>query len=331
MAGNSLRSGLEHLPAGAGAGGRADAPRLRAGAVAAASLLAAARGPQAASEPGTARLGVVLGTGLGGLVDRLDDVGSMPGRDTGWLVPSTATGHAGRVVWGSLGGRGTQAGASRRCEVVMLQGRAHGYEGHAPESLSRGVELLAALGVTTVLLTNAAGGLRPDMQVGELMVLSDHIDLVRRPWTQGLGTGAISPAVAGVARDGASTACYDPGLVAGALEAARASGALARAGVYAHLMGPSYETRAEYRMLRKLGADVVGMSTVPEAIVARRLGLRVAAVSVVTNVARPDAPACTDAEDVCRAAAAAAEGVWAMLVRVAALTAGSHPAARNNR
>ena len=135
----------------------------------------------------------------------------------------------------------------------------------------------------------------------------------------------------GAARAVAAAPCYDPEIVAGVLEAARSAGAVARAGVYAHLMGPSYETRAEYRMLRKLGADVVGMSTVPEAVVARRLGLRVAAVSVVTNVARPDAPACTDAEDVCRAAAAAAEGVWAMLVRIAALTAGPHATGRNSR
>lgn len=307
-----------------------DAPRLRPGAVAAAAVVAAAAWQRDACEPVPSRLGVVLGTGLGSLADRLDRAGSMPARDTGWLVPSTATGHAGRVVWGSLDGRappgtrGKQAGTPQRCEVVMLQGRVHGYEGHAPESLSRGVELLAALGVTTVLLSNAAGGLRPDMQVGELTVLSDHIDLVRRPWAAGLMQAVGEPSVNSLARAAAASPCYDQELVSGALEAARSAGAVARAGVYAHLMGPSYETRAEYRMLRKFGADVVGMSTVPEAIVARRLGLRVAAVSVVTNVARPDAPACTDAEDVCRAAAAAADGVWAILVRVAALTAAAH-------
>jgi purine-nucleoside phosphorylase len=307
MAGESFQSGPmqqgDKAPRGQASGGR----RLRPGAAAAAALVAAASGLRDVGEPGRRRLGVVLGTGLGSLADRLDDAWSMPARETGWLMSSTATGHAGRLVCGSLGGAGCG------CEVVVLQGRVHGYEGHAPESLSRGVELLAALGVTTVLLSNAAGGLRPDMQVGELMVLSDHIDLVRRPWTQGL--------VADPTESVAAT-CYDPEFVIGAVEAARSAGALARAGVYAHLMGPSYETRAEYRMLRKLGADVVGMSTVPEAIVAHQLGLRVAAVSVVTNVARPDAPACTDAEDVCRAAAAAAEGVWAILVRIAALTAG---------
>ena len=317
MAGKSLPNGQQQLSAGALAG---------------AAAVAAAAGRRVVCEPGVTRLGVVLGTGLGGLADRLDDAWSMAARETGWLVSSTATGHAGRVVWGSLGGRGSQGGEPSRCEVVVLQGRVHGYEGHAPESLSRGVELLAALGVTTVLLTNAAGGLRPDMQVGELMVLSDHIDLVRRPWAQGLRTDPTEAVAAdGAARAVAAAPCYDPEVVAGALEAARSVGAVARAGVYAHLMGPSYETRAEYRMLRKLGADVVGMSTVPEAIVACRLGLRVAAVSVVTNVARPDAPACTDAEDVCRAAAAAAEGVWAILVRIAALTAGPHARGRNSR
>jgi purine-nucleoside phosphorylase len=297
-------------------------PQVRGGAAAAAALVAAAAGRREVWQSGHPRLGVVLGTGLGGLADRLDQAWSMPARETRWLVPSTATGHAGRVVWGALAGGGARGGERWECEVLMLQGRVHGYEGHGPELLVRGVELLAALGATTVLLSNAAGGLRPDMQVGELMVLSDHIDLVRRPWAQGLESAILDSAAADDVRASAAAPCYDPELVAGALAAARSAGAVARAGVYAHLMGPSYETRAEYRMLRKCGADVVGMSTVPEVIAARRLGLRVAAVSVVTNVAKPDAPACTDAEDVCRAAAAAAEGVWAILVQLAAMTAG---------
>ncbi|MFM7291057.1 MAG: purine-nucleoside phosphorylase [Planctomycetia bacterium] len=286
--------------------------RPRDGAFAAAALVAAAAGRCFSGRPSSPRLGVVLGTGLGGLADRLDEPLAMPARDTRWLASSTATGHAGRVVCGMLGG----------CEVVALQGRVHGYEGHAAEMLSRGVELLAAVGATTVLVTNAAGGLRPDMRVGELVVLSDHVDLVRRPWTAGLVMAGGEPEPEAAARVAGAVPCYDRELSAAALEAARTVGAQARAGVYAHLSGPSYETRAEYRMLKRFDADVVGMSTVPEVVVARRLGLRVAAVSVVTNVARPDAPGCTDAEDVCRVAAAAADGVWAMLVRITALTAG---------
>lgn len=308
-------------------GERGEAPRPRPGAVAAAALVAAQASRRERAGARLPTLGVVLGTGLGGLADRLEEASAISSSATGWLVPSTATGHVGRVVCGVIGGRGPTGGEPWACEIVALQGRVHGYEGHAPESLSRGVELLAALGATTVLLTNAAGGLRPDMRVGELTVLSDHVDLVRRPWTRGLDGGDEKPAV-GVPRTASSAPCYDPDLVTIGLEAARTAGAAARAGVYAHLMGPTYETRAEYRMLRKFGADVVGMSTVPEAIVARRLGLRVAAVSVVTNVARPDAPQTTDAEDVCRAAAAAAEGVWAILVRVAMITAAARETKR---
>lgn len=303
-------------------GGRVDAPRPRPGAVAAAAIVASAAERRDRTTSPVPKLGVVLGTGLGCLVERIDEASVVPAHDTAWLVPSTATGHAGRVVCGVIGAHGSPEGGSWACEVVALQGRVHGYEGHDPASLSRGVELLAALGATSVVLTNAAGGLRPDMRVGELMVVSDHIDLVRRWWTGGLGregdeAATVTPWAATAAP------CYDAGLIPVALEAARSVGAVARAGVYAHVMGPSYETRAEYRMLRRFGADVVGMSTVPEVLVARRLGLRVAAVSVVTNVARPDAPRATDAEHVCRAAEAAAEGVWAMIVRVARMLAAS--------
>ncbi len=285
-------------------GGQAKPVRPRPAALAAARRLAAAGA-------GRPAVGVVLGTGLGGLAERLVDRWSISAAATEWLARSTATGHAGRVV----GGRMPVAGGAT-AEVLVLQGRVHAYEGHAAEVLSRGVELLVAAGAATILLTNAAGGLRSDMRVGELVVFRDHIDLVRRPWTS-----AVDCEVAGRSpRPRASTAGagYDAVLGDRCLEAARLVGHPARAGVYALVSGPSYETRAEYRMLRKFGADVVGMSTVPEAVVAARLGLPVAAVSVVTNVARPDAPDRTDAEHVCEAAAAAAEGVWAMIGVVAA-------------
>jgi purine-nucleoside phosphorylase len=275
------------------AGGQSGAVRPRAAAEAAATRLRERLG-------GDCALGVVLGTGLGDLVERLIDRRVVPAAETDWLAPSRATGHAGRVVTGRLG-------PSR---VAVLQGRVHHYEGHAAETLTRGVELLASLGCRDLLLTNAAGGLRPDMVPGELVILAGHVDLVRRDWTAALG----GPVRAGPGHD------YDPALGAVALAAARQAGALARAGVYALLSGPSYETRAEYRWLRRLGADVVGMSTVPEVAAARRLGVRVAAVSVVTNVARPEAvaPDKTLAEDVCRAAAEAATGVGAILARLAA-------------
>jgi purine-nucleoside phosphorylase len=273
--------------------------RPRAGAVEAAARIRAAGGCDAP-------LGVVLGTGLGGLADRLDDAWAIASRDTGWLVSSTATGHRGRLVCGRLRGR----------PVVMLQGRVHAYEGFPPETLTRGIELLAALGARTLLLTNASGGLRPDMQSGELLVMNDHLDFVAQPWGDALECAdGVAPTPG---------RWYAPRLVERALKAAWAAGGPARQGVYAYLLGPSYETRAEYRMLRHFGADVVGMSTVPEAAAARHLGVAVVACSVVTNVARPDADRQieTDAEDVIALAAAAAAGAWAILEALADRAAG---------
>jgi purine-nucleoside phosphorylase len=278
-----------------GSGAASGRPAFRAGRPRPGAVEAAAKVIAAGGSRGS--LGVVLGTGMGGLVDRLTDVWTIPGVETGWLARSTATGHAGRIACGNVAG----------VPVVMLQGRVHGYEGFPPEMLTRGVELLAALGARRLLVTNASGGLRPDMHSGELVILTDHIDLVRRPWGE-----ALEPAAAAGPADVHAT-CYGAALAARALAAARQTGALARRGVYAFLSGPSYETRAEYRMLRRIEADVVGMSTVPEIVAAARMGLEVVACSVVTNVARPDAPEHTDAEDVCRLAADAAEGVWAIV------------------
>lgn len=265
---------------------------LRAEAVAAAARVLAAGGRRGS-------LGVVLGTGLGTLVERLDDVVCLPVAVTGWLAASTATGHAGRIACGRVAG----------CPVIALQGRVHAYEGFDDATITRGVELLVALGVRTLLVTNASGGLRPGMAGGELLVLDDHLDLVRR-------TGPGWPAGA------RGTGIYRKELVALALTAARRTGSRARAGVYARLLGPTYETRAEYRMLLRLGADAAGMSTIPEVLAARRFGVDVAAVSVITNVANPDAPQETDAEEVCRLAAGAADGVWGVLACLATEVAG---------
>ena len=249
---------------------------------------------------GRGRLGVVFGTGLGGLAERLEGLFSMPSVETGFLPPSTATGHAGRVVSGTLGG----------VPVVGLQGRVHGYEGVQGEQLCRGVGLLAELGVERLLLTNAAGGLDGTMRPGDIVVLQDHLDWVR--------SEATVAAEAGPRLSRCRGPIYDLGLVDQTVAAAAHCGFRCRSGVYVYVSGPTYETRAEYRMFRRLGGDVVGMSTVPEAVWAWRRGLQVTAASVVTNVAQPDAAMATDPHEVCDAAAAAADGVWAILHSLAA-------------
>ena len=240
------------------------------------------------------RLGVILGTGMGDLVNRLEGERSVAAADIGWLPRASALGHAGRLAWGDYQGQ----------RVVMLQGRVHAYEGQPPEMLIRGVDLLAAIGVKRLLITNAAGGLTPGLTVGELVVLDDHLELVRQSrWARG-------------PQPSQGESIYDEELSGAALRAVDRENRPVRRGVYAYGLGPTYETRAEYRMLQKLGADVVGMSTVPEVIAAAGYGMRVVAVSVVTNLAQPDRETSeekTDGSQVCQAAAAAADGVWAMI------------------
>lgn len=262
---------------------------------------AAARVRAAGVAPGA--LGLVLGSGLGTLADRLAERVAVPMAASAWLPPVSALGHAGRIVSGRV----------RGCAAVALCGRVHAYEGCDDATLGRGVALLAALGARAVLLTNAAGGLRPDMVEGEILVIEDHLDLVRRPGAAascGPADAAGVPVPAGAAR---GDAC----LVQRAVDASRRAGVAARAGVYARVLGPTYETRAEYRFLRRAGADAVGMSTVPEILEARRLGMEVVALSVITNVARPDAARATLAEDVCRVAAGAEAGVWGVIEALA--------------
>jgi purine-nucleoside phosphorylase len=214
------------------------------------------------------RAAVILGSGLGRLAGEIEDPVVIPYQDLPGCPVSTVPGHAGELVLGRLEG----------VEVAAMKGRAHLYEGFTPAQVAFPVRLLHALGARLLVATNAAGSLRPDIQTGTVMVLEDHINLP--------GFGGLNPLVGeggGSERFVDMAAAYDPRLRESVLAAAREMGIRVSSGVYVMVMGPSYETPAEARMLRALGADAVGMSTVPEVITARRLGMRVLALSSITN------------------------------------------------
>jgi purine-nucleoside phosphorylase len=220
------------------------------------------------------RIVMVLGSGLGGVVELLgpEPRARIPYRDIPHVPGSGVEGHAGEVVAGRVDGVG----------ALILSGRAHPYEGWTQRESTLLLRAALALGPEIVILTNAAGGLNPDFEPGDIMLLSDHINLSGDNPLVGPNLerfGARFPAMAGA---------YDPGLRAAAADAARRVGVPIREGVYLMLLGPSYETRAEMRMLRALGGDAVGMSTAHEAIVARHAGARVLGVSLITNKATPD-------------------------------------------
>lgn len=211
---------------------------------------------------------IVLGSGLGALAERLTDAVRISYADIpGFHVP-TVEGHRGELVAGTLAGR----------SVVAQSGRFHLYEGHAAGVAALPTRVFAELGVTTLVVTNAAGGIRPSFLPGTLMLITDHLNLTGQNPLAG-------PVVPGEARFPDMSAAYDAGLRALALEVARAQGITLEQGVYAALLGPSYETPAEIRMLRTLGADAVGMSTAPEVIVANARGIRCLGISTVTNAA----------------------------------------------
>jgi purine-nucleoside phosphorylase len=214
------------------------------------------------------RVGVVLGSGLGAFADELGSVTRIPYAKIPEMPVSQVPGHAGNLCLGSVSG----------VPVACLQGRAHVYEGHSYARSVFGVRVLAALGCRAVLLTNAAGGIHKSFLPGDLMLVTDHINLMGDNPLCGpnYGEGPRFPDL---------SHAYEPALQDFAREAARAASVTLREGVYAAMLGPSYETPAEIRMLRTLGADAVGMSTVPEAIVARQCGLRVAGISCITNLA----------------------------------------------
>jgi inosine/guanosine/xanthosine phosphorylase family protein len=212
---------------------------------------------------------IVLGSGLGRFADKLAHARSMSYADIPGFSQPTVAGHYGKLMVGEVGG----------APLAVMQGRIHAYEGHPPQAIAVPIRTLRKLGVERLVLTNASGGLKSDMAVGTLMIVKDHINF------SGINP-LVSPNDESVGpRFPDMSSAYDPELRAMLAEAAREAGVAVRTGVYLYTLGPNFETPAEVRMFASLGADAVGMSTVPECLVARHCGMIVAALSLITNLA----------------------------------------------
>jgi purine-nucleoside phosphorylase len=221
---------------------------------------------------GTPRAGIILGSGLGSVANEMQVEKKIDYADLPHFPRSTAVGHHGRLLCGSLAG----------VSVVAMQGRAHCYEGHSAEKATFPVRVMNALGIKMLIVSNAAGGLNPNFAAGDVMVIDDHINLLNRNPLVGINDDALGP------RFPEMNSPYDPELIERALAIARRENFTCHRGVYIAMLGPTYETRSEIRMLRFFGGDAVGMSTVPEVIVAAHAGLRVLGLSTITNVCSPD-------------------------------------------
>ena len=215
------------------------------------------------------RVGVVLGSGLGAFAEDLEDGVTIPYEEIPGFARPTVEGHAGRLVMGRAGG----------FTVAVLQGRFHFYEGYSRDEVTFPMRVMGLMGIKSVVLTNAAGGINVDFDQGSLMVISDHLNLMCTNPLLGPNDQRFGPRFPDMSE------VYSREFQEIAVQEAREMGLELRRGVYAALSGPSYETPAEVRMLRTLGADAVGMSTVPEAIVARQMGIRVLGLSCITNLA----------------------------------------------
>jgi purine-nucleoside phosphorylase len=233
----------------------------------------AAAGAVRRRAPSPPSVGIILGTGLGGLAEEIAVEAAIPYDEIPGFPLSTVESHVGRLLLGQLGGR----------SVVAMQGRFHRYEGYDLGQVTFPVRVLHALGAETLIVSNACGGMHPLWSPGDLMLIADHINLLGENPLVGPNDDRLGP------RFPDMSAPYDTGLRAVARAAALELGITLREGVYVAVAGPNLETRAEYRMLRALGADVVGMSTVPEVIVANHQGMRVLGLSIITDQCLPDA------------------------------------------
>jgi purine-nucleoside phosphorylase len=221
------------------------------------------------------RVGLILGSGLSPLAEEIEDADVIPYRDIPHFPVSTIAGHMNRLVVGKLAGQ----------TVLVMQGRTHYYEGYSMQRITLPVRVMQVLGIHTLFVTNAAGGVNPNFRPGDLMLIADHINLIgmagQNP-LRGPNLGEFGPRFPDMSR------AYDPALRALAHRVAEGLGISLQEGVYMCLAGPTFETPADIRFLRTIGADAVGMSTVPEVIVARHGGVRVMGVSGISNVAIAD-------------------------------------------
>ncbi len=263
-----------------------------------ADLARAAEAVRARFGPGGApTVGIVLGSGLGAWADTIADRVAVPYEEIPAMPRPRVVGHAGNLVLGSVGG----------VRVACLQGRVHAYEGHGIDKVVFGARLLAKVGCKAVLLTNAAGGIRRGMRAGDLMVVTDHLNLMGKNPLSGPNDEQLGPRFPDMSE------AYDRSFRDLAREAGREAGVHLHEGVYAAMLGPSYETPAEIAMLRAIGADAVGMSTVPETIAMRHMAVRVGCISCITNLAAGLGQATLDHAEVEATAREARDGFVAVL------------------
>lgn len=247
---------------------------------------------------GQPRAGIVLGTGLGNLAESIERELVLPYEEIPYFPRSTVQTHAGNFILGKLDG----------VPVAVMEGRFHGYEGYSAKELTFPVRVIRALGAETLFVSNACGGMNPQYQRGDIMVIEDHINLMGINPLVGINDDRLGPRFPDLCEP------YDRQLIDRALEIARKENFVAHKGVYVALLGPNLETRAEYRFLRCIGADVVGMSTVPEVLTALHGGMKVLGLSIITDMALPDALVPGDLDEII-ATANAAEPKLTKIVR----------------
>lgn len=220
----------------------------------------------------TPEVGIVLGTGLGGLVEHITVEKSIPYNFIPYFPISTVESHFGKLIFGRIGEK----------KIVAMQGRTHYYEGYSMQEVTYPIRIMKMLGIQTLFLSNAAGALNLNFQKGDLMIIEDHINLLPDNPLRGPNIDFLGPRFPDMSQPYAKT------LIEQAKTIGQRLGITLQAGVYAAVQGPNLETRAEYRFLRMIGADVVGMSTIPEVIVANHMGVQCFAVSVITDLCNPD-------------------------------------------